>query len=513
MSDDGEMIAPPAPEGPLQAPPLWTGPEPQLEPRDLGAPLVIAVLIGGIAADLALRHPPWNGVATSIAVAVVVAALLASGRFKARSSQGALVLAAVLGLFLSVRTNPALVIFDVLGILTLAWYAATHSRGRSLWDTSPVRLLVRATESVGLGLVTIFDVGMEFGARQRRARTSGRLAGSMASSIVRGGIIAVPLLLILGLLLASADAVFASFFDFGEAPNLTPLIGHALLIALGCLSTLVLLRLSGRDFSTKDNDFEPPRLGLVETLVVLISLDLLFAAFGVAQLIAAFGGADRVLSDAGLTFKEYARQGFFQLLWVATLTVGVLVVLDVVSRHLERGRRAVQIASLVAVGLTLTIVVAAFIRLSLYITYDGQTPLRFYSSAFSLWIGLVFVMLAVRIWGIGAATSWFTSAVGCSAVVVLIVMNIINPEAIIANHNIERGDGQILFHMSKYSADGNLVLAERIDDLDPDIRELVLEKFCDDYRIADSRGERTGLEFNLAESRLDDRYETVCAST
>ena len=53
-------------------------------------------------------------------------------------------------------------------------------------------------------------------------------------------------------------------------------------------------------------------------------LDALFLAFVAVQATVLFGGHAHVLETEGLTYAEYARQGFWQLLWVSALTLLVL---------------------------------------------------------------------------------------------------------------------------------------------------------------------------------------------
>jgi len=490
----------------------------EVEPRPTDHRLLIAVAVGAVAADLAWRRPPFNNLAGTIAVLAVAAAVIGSGRVRDRSAQGAVGLAAVLGVFLWIRTAPALVTFDVIGVLGLTWYGVAHSRGRSLWDTSPIRIVLRGGTALALAIETVPDSVLELATRRHRARErteeNGHTQSGVAGGLLRGLLIALPLLVLLGVLLASADAVFASFFDFevDASFDVGRWFGHAVLLGLGGVAMLVLLRLGGRDLDAGDEPKVPVRLGLVEALVVLVGLNLLFAAFGVAQIVALSGGAERVLESAGLTVKQYARQGFFQLLWVAGITAVALIALDVSTRHLERGRRAVQAASLVSVALTLVIVVVAFGRLRLYISDDGLTPLRLYSSVFSVWIGVVFLLLAARIWGLGARTHWLTSAVIASAAAFLIALNVANPGAVIATNNLHRDAPTILYHMEKLSADGNVVLIEGIDRLSPDLRTEVARKLCGDLTVASVRDEATGLSYNRSEARLDGLFLDLCGA-
>ena len=75
--------------------------------------------------------------------------------------------------------------------------------------------------------------------------------------------------------------------------------------------------------------------------MVLSGLALLYGLFAVAQLVASTGGDDRVQDTTGLTYAEYARNGFFQLLWAAAITIVVLLGLRALSRP---GGRASQVA-------------------------------------------------------------------------------------------------------------------------------------------------------------------------
>ena len=65
-------------------------------------------------------------------------------------------------------------------------------------------------------------------------------------------------------------------------------------------------------------------LGRTEWLIALAALDALFAAFVALQLTTLFGGDEHVLRTAGLTYAEYAREGFAQLMVAAALTLAVI---------------------------------------------------------------------------------------------------------------------------------------------------------------------------------------------
>jgi hypothetical protein len=91
-------------------------------------------------------------------------------------------------------------------------------------------------------------------------------------------------------------------------------------------------------------------LGAVEVGTALGLLDLLFASFVLVQVRYFFGGAAHVLETTGLTYSEYARRGFFELVWVAVLALPLLLAAhsllrrDAVTSRLFRALAGAQIA-------------------------------------------------------------------------------------------------------------------------------------------------------------------------
>src|SRR5439155_25055259 len=93
----------------------------------------------------------------------------------------------------------------------------------------------------------------------------------------------------------------------------------------------------------------------------------IFASYAVAQVVAAFGAAARTMQAAGVTYADYARSGFFQLLWVAGITAVVIILFSRITRLTDlRSRRSFVVLTEVAIVLTLLIVFVASRRLSLY---------------------------------------------------------------------------------------------------------------------------------------------------
>jgi hypothetical protein len=176
--------------------------------------------------------------------------------------------------------------------------------------------------------------------------------------------------------------VFASFFSLNVDPG--QLLLDAFFVLLGFLVMAGLFRLAASEPLDRV-DGPAWRLGATEALVVLVVLDAVFASFALAQVLAAAGAANDSLRSAGVTYSEYARSGFFQLLWVSGITLVVLVVFSRISGLSERSSKVTfTLLAEIAIALTLMVVVVAFNRLSLYEEAYGFTMLRLYSHIFAV---------------------------------------------------------------------------------------------------------------------------------
>ena len=85
-----------------------------------------------------------------------------------------------------------------------------------------------------------------------------------------------------------------------------------------------------------------PRIGATELAVALGAVNLLFLAFVLVQLRFLFGGSGLVEQRVGLTYAEYARHGFFELVVVAVLVLPLLLGVDAVANGTRRQVRLVR---------------------------------------------------------------------------------------------------------------------------------------------------------------------------
>jgi hypothetical protein len=272
---------------------------------------------------------------------------------------------------------------------------------------------------------------------------------------LRGSAFGAGLLLPFALLFVSADAAFAGFAGDLPLPSGASLPGRVATLVLVLSAALGL----GLAMHVRREPWEPlalRRLSVVEWAIPVALLDALFLAFVAVQFAVLFGGRDRVLRTAGLTYAEYARSGFWQLLVVTALTFVVTGVIwkvaDVRTRRDSLLLRALLGALLC---LTFVVLVSAVHRLRLYEEAFGLTRLRLLAEAIALWLGslLLFVGAAGAVAAVRARLA--SSAIVLSAVG-LLVFSLANPERRIAERNIDRWETTGLLddhYLARLSAD------------------------------------------------------------
>jgi hypothetical protein len=450
---------------------LWRWVDPRLARSGDGG-VVISALSAGVLADLAVRSGP--GLSAAILVLVVAAASLAVGRPASWQARGLIAASAVFGGFLAVRSSPWLVPLDLLATGGLLVLGASLARGGSILDLPLSGLLARAVHALVHGVAApAFAVrGLPWmrpgsGAEQRTW-----------IAVLRGLALAVPLLVILGALLGSADILFARAFDF--VPDLEDSIAHAVLIGLGAWGMAGLLRVAAATPpASVPQRF--PLLGTVEATVVLTSVIVLFAGFAVAQVVALAGGGRHVVETAGLTYAEYARSGFYQLVAVAAIALAVLLTVDAFTgSSTGRDRRRLVLLSEVVVALTMVVVVSALRRLDLYENAYGLTMLRLYAAVFVGWIGISLMLLGAWILK-GRDLAWFPAAAVAAGLAALLALNIVNPEAVVVRRNVALAEGTGRFdpaYVSWLSDDAVPEMVRSLGRLPATVQDNLLSDIC-----------------------------------
>ncbi len=252
-------------------------------------------------------------------------------------------------------------------------------------------------------------------------------SGSVAT--FRGLALGIALLLPFGGLFWSADAAFAELAGGVPTPSLARVVVFAIVLA-GALG----LALAATRVFPDPALPEPPTLGLAEWAIPLVLLDLLFLAFVSVQVTVLFGGHDHVLETAGLTYAEYAREGFWQLIAAAVLT---LVVVGVATRVARGHERLLRLLLGTLCLLTLVVVASALHRLQLYEDAFGLTRPRLAAETFAWGLAVLFVLM-VAAGAICVVRRELARLVLAGAALALIAFSVSNPDGRVAGRNVDR---------------------------------------------------------------------------
>jgi hypothetical protein len=456
-----------------------------------GIKVVASSLILGIAGDLILSNEGW-GLSLPLFAAFLIGQVLILTRITdqkpSRTSLALLGAAFLFSLCFLWRDAPELKFINGLAVFALVGLAAVHATGKKL-QTAPIIDFTISALGYWLLFIADFFTLLFNDVKWAEALKKKGMAGTNA--VIRGLAIAVPLLIVFGALLISADTAFKNLFDHFVSIDPDAAFTHGFIILSCSVLTGGLLRhlflatdappkppIASQPFVLAPS-YHPPyhasnplRLGATEFGIILGSLNLLFGLFVLVQAPYLFGGAAHVTGTHGLSYAEYARHGFFELVWVIGLAIPVLIgthaVINSESPVAERVWRGM---ALVMVSLLFVVMQSAILRMRLYVDLYSLTTERIYVLASLGWMGLMllwFVTTTVRAkperFGFGA----FASLLG-----VILVVNVMNPDAQIVRFNVEQAkpgkaiDGSYLMTLS---ADATPDLIRYRAKLDPETR-------------------------------------------
>lgn len=421
------------------------------------------------------------GVRPGISFPIFVALILTAGALITRSSSTrvageslwlvAFIIAFSLGSIL--RAEPLTLALNYLAtIFLIGLLADSMTTGR--WVR--YRLVDYVVAAVRLIVAVLARPGIELA--QRRSASHQRVRRRLRGSpLARGILLAVPALAVFSLLFASADPIFSKILsnplDWLDPESVGEIMARVFVVAL--LSYLLggLFMHSINHRATFD-DFPEPKTrtkGFTEAIVVVASIDLLFAMFVTVQLRYFFAG-EAAVKTFGMTYSDYARRGFGELVTVAILTLFLFLGLGLLTSPTSgRMARTFSVLGTVWILLTSVILVSALQRLLLYEDAYGFTRLRTYTHVFIFCLAALLVgTLALQWWGRLRAFAFLSLIV---SLVFLLSLNVLGVDAFVANRNLSRwveGRELDLFYLSRLSSDAVPVVVARAGELAPEAR-------------------------------------------
>ncbi len=290
-------------------------------------------------------------------------------------------------------------------------------------------------------------------------------------AVLRGLLLAFPIVLIFAAMLAEADPIFeqalGNLLDIFKIDNLGEYIGRTILI---CIVAYLLLGVylhafyknHDEELSSDDKRWLPRFLGFTEAGIILGSINLLFLVFVVIQFQYFFGGEGNI-NLAGYTYAEYARRGFGELVAVAVFSLLLFMGLSFVTKkHEGNDQRVFSALGIMLVALVIIILVSSFQRLLLYEQAYGFTRLRAYTHVFIIWLGVL--LLAVILLELLQSQRLFALAAILVGMGFIVTLDVLNVDGFIVRHNVTRavaGEPMDVAYLASLTEDALPVLAEQ----------------------------------------------------
>ncbi|MBD5507717.1 MAG: DUF4173 domain-containing protein [Lachnospiraceae bacterium] len=357
----------------------------------------------------------------------------------------------LLGISNCMTASPQILYMNKCGIFLLTFTLMLHTvYNDKAWNLP--KYFAAIFQTIGSCLACLFspfgDMVSYFDA-QKQEKPSKK---SYFPAILIGIAIAIPLLVFMTMLLASADVVFGKILvSLTKALNIWTITGILFLMTVVFFSSYGIFTALCKK-SVREEPRERTLLDPIIAVVITSLLCVLYVFFSVIQILYLFIGNMEL--PAGYTYAGYAREGFFQLL--AVCIINLFIVLTCL--YLFRESKVLKGILTVICACTFIMIFSSALRMILYINSYALTFLRL----FVLWsLAVIFFLMA----GITAAIFWkhfplfFYGAV--TVTICYIVLSFSHPDYLIARYDLSHDGSRD--YLCQLSADATPAI------LNPDI--------------------------------------------
>ncbi len=258
---------------------------------------------------------------------------------------------------------------------------------------------------------------------------------SKKSNIFKGILITIPIVLLIIILLSSADEIFGKIFidifrncmkllenfEFGEI-LLRIVIAILVFLYLSCFFDNLVNRYKADEKKLeeqKNEEFEN-----VAIKMILVTLNIIYVVFCIIQIKSLF------MKTNIENYAQYARKGFFQLMIVSVINLIVILIAKINKKN-----KFINVMCLFMIGCTFIILLSSAYRMRLYESAFGYTLLRLlvYIALFTETVLLIPTIIYVIDKPIKLLKVYFIISI-----VIYVCVNFANIDNIIARKNVDR---------------------------------------------------------------------------
>ena len=374
------------------------------------------------------------------------------------------------------------------------------------------RLMDLVDKTITLLISPISYIGKFF--RVSTSKISDKLKVSpKAKKVLLSILIVLPIVVVIVALLSSADMIFGNIFenifggirDFLEDILFDDFVGRIItfiivFFAIGTSMMYLLYEYPRKDEKTivKENKTRD-----VFTLKLLVSvLNVIYIIFDVIQIKSLMLHS----VSSGINYAEYARQGFFELMFVSIINIAIILISKKFeTKDNKKDFNYINIMNVLMIVLTIIIIVSSFLRMNLYESAYGYTTLRL----------LVYVTLMTEtILMIPTVMYIFNSNVNifkCYLYIILtayVVTNFMNIDYMIARRNVNRyyvNDRIDVEYLKNYRYDNIPILLELYHKTEDETVKVELKEYFDIMKVRE--GNESIFEYNISRNKAYNMLE------
>jgi len=376
----------------------------------------------------------------------------------------------------------------VVSFLLSLVYVDSFVKGKTAGNRGTTYLFFRAAATVEHIEITVKSL---FSDRNGNKKTIGK--------VLIGLLCAIPVLFVVVPLLLSSDVAFKgmmdSMFENTGATIFKAVVG--IMMSVFVVTYGFSLKM-GRTAQEKESKFAGmENVYLISFLSAISVCYLLYLFSQLAYFFSAFKG---FLPEGGVTYAQYARKGFFEMCVIAVINL-VLVFVAMLLAKKQQGKACHGIKALATfIGLfTLVIIATAISKMVLYIDAYGMTVLRLTTSAFMVFLAVVFISVILRVYllKINVVKTALITA-GC----IVLILGTVNVNWVCAKYNYDAYksgklttvDVEALYDLGY---EGIPYIAELVDDRDQvvakEAKHYLAKAYLQDY-FTDMRADGDWLE-------------------
>ena len=337
----------------------------------------------------------------------------------------------------------------------------------AVFEKSSLKLLIYKIFSLILGSIEFFEeaVGsiIEAVVGVFKKRDKSKTKNVKIGKIIKGLIVTIPILIVVLILLSSADSIFSNklkdmlstVFSFGIFESETYInLFFRLIIIIGITIYFIaiLYNILEDKFGEKDvSETKPWKIDIIIGNTILTVLNLVYLVFCYIQISVLFM---KIGDMQNFNYASYARQGFFQLMAVSIIN---FIIILITSKRKEENKKInyTKIMNLLLAVFTLIILFSSFYRMYLYEQAYGYTFLRLmvYFALITEIILIIPTIMYILNLNINLTKTYFVVIM-----LMYILVNYVNIDYMIAKKNIDR-----YFEDENYELDMNYLQTLSID--------------------------------------------------